>query len=536
MPGALGRLGAIAVAVVAIAHAAAPRPLAFRAHVLELPGPPAALFPADVDGDGRRDLVLVLAYTEWKQVTEDRVEDAVQITDVVPALFDRRELRVYFQAADGTYAPAAPPLVLPENVIAVTAGPPFAPVVALTDEGVSALRPGSGVLALEPIVAARSALAGTEVFLPRLDFAPDLDGDGTRDLLLPAADGLRAHCTAGTGEPGPAVPVPVAGDERGAGTWAARTVPWPTRVHLDADGIPDLLFQVGWPPRLAALAGTRACRFVPPAVDDRCLGLGEKQAVQDAKEGVARSTRLFWAGDIDGRSGLEAVTALDRRDDSLRSAREPALRLRFHRMNAAGGFAERPYQELELTGYPMSGSPQDFGADEFRDLDGDGRKDLVAVTLDFSVLQVARVMLTKKISIGLDFHVWRQGEDGLFRRVAGNELSEKLKLDLNDVRFDRFGHFGGDFNGDGRIDFVHLDRGREVTVHLGAAGCRYPARPDAVIALRREPQDLALVRMDDFDGDGRTDLAVIHPGESPEPGASAPVQLELHTSGPGGGP
>ena len=59
----------------------------------------------------------------------------------------------------------------------------------------------------------------------------------------------------------------------------------------------------------------------------------------------------------------------------------------------------------------------------------------------------------------------------------------------------------------------------------------FPARPDLVVRLKREPDHLELVRVRDLDGDERADLMVIHPGEAKEAGESPPVTLELHVSG-----
>ncbi len=83
-------------------RAAKKRPLELRLVPLLLPGMPAMIIPTDVDGDGRQDLLMVLAYTEVESIGIDRVEEMVQITTVIPALFDRREVRVYLAQPDGS--------------------------------------------------------------------------------------------------------------------------------------------------------------------------------------------------------------------------------------------------------------------------------------------------------------------------------------------------------------------------------------------------------------------------------------------------
>ena len=55
--------------------------------------------------------------------------------------------------------------------------------------------------------------------------------------------------------------------------------------------------------------------------------------------------------------------------------------------------------------------------------------------------------------------------------------------------------------------------------------------PDLTVELQEEPQDLALVRVGDLDGDGRADLSITRPLPVPEEGVSSPVRLDLYLSG-----
>jgi FG-GAP-like repeat len=158
----------------------------------------------------------------------------------------------------------------------------------------------------------------------------------------------------------------------------------------------------------------------------------------------------------------------------------------------------------------------------------------VTLTLDFSILQAVRILTVKSLSVGLDFHVWCQGGDGRLRPVGGLDLSGKFRLDLSNLRLGQLSQFAGDFDGDGRADFVQMGRGRKVTIHRGRAGCSYPSAPDATVELAEEPRDLSLARVEDLDGDGRTDLLVIQPQRRGEPGVSRPVRLDLYLSGDGG--
>src|SRR4029079_17256525 len=96
---------------------AGPALLPLRHVTLDLPSAPAEIVPADLDGDGRKDLVIVMARTEWGEIGTDRIEGLVQISEVVPALFDKREAIAFLARADGTYARLGAPLELPPPVL-----------------------------------------------------------------------------------------------------------------------------------------------------------------------------------------------------------------------------------------------------------------------------------------------------------------------------------------------------------------------------------------------------------------------------------
>jgi hypothetical protein len=80
---------------------------------------------------------------------------------------------------------------------------------------------------------------------------------------------------------------------------------------------------------------------------------------------------------------------------------------------------------------------------------------------------------------------------------------------------------------------VHLGRGREVTIHAGRPGCRFPKKPDLSIELREEPPSLDLVRIEDLDGDGRSDIRITRPLPKTDVDTTAPVRLDLYVSGGG---
>jgi hypothetical protein len=540
--GAFGTLLLLAVAT----HAARPRELTLRRVVLDLPGPPAVIVAADLNHDGRKDLLIVTAYTRWGSISTDRVEEAVEITEVVPALFDTREARAFLALPSGGYRPAGPPLALPISVLSAEAGPDAHPVVALTDDGLSEIRliedQGGESLTLEPLLDEACAFAGTGAILADLDVIKDVDGDKVVDAVIPAKDGIAVH----RGENGGFSAAAsfrgrLPGDDRFQTLGRAeRHVPIPRVEDADGDGRADLVvLGLGESPQWIAIArGLGDGRFAAArTVELACLNRSAAQPAAAATKGDAppqdSDRRVAWAGDIDGDGRIDVVTRedVDTGKSDMKQAKKPMMRYRLHHLRSDLSVDSQPYVTFQAEGWAFSGGFRDGVDLQFIDLDGDRRKDLVTVTLDFSMFQALRALTEKKIGIGLEFHVVAQRADGSFSLVPDQKLSEKLKLDLNRLEISRLGQFQGDFDGDGRVDFVHLGRGKSVTIHRGQPGGHYAEKPDLSITLDEEPEDVMLVRVRDFDGDGRSDLAITRTLAPPEPGATAPARLELNLRG-----
>lgn len=538
----------IALVLVPIPSLAA-APLTFRHVGLDLPGAPVDVISADLNSDGRQDLLVIVARTLWGQIGTDRIEGLVQISEVVPALFDRREAHAFLQGPDGVYRRAGEALSLAPSILSLEAGPRSLPVVVLTDDGVSVLRvTGEGAdaqITLQPIIVDRPVLGGSRMLIPHLGLVQDVDRDGTLDLALPSRDGLAIfRGTTGGFSKAPVSRLTLPGDERRSGAQATRRFPIPRVEDVNGDRIPDLVLvdPRDGEPSVFVLRGQGEGRFsAPKRVDlspsrDVAPSIPKLKKSKESDEGVIGDDDddgFVSFGDLDGDGLAEAVskTTIDTGKGDFKQAKEPHFRYHFHHVSRDLTVEAHPYYQTEVVGHGFDIELGDTRVAEFQDLDGDGRKDLVTVSLDFSLFQIIRVMATKRIGIGLDFHLWHQERDGSFLAVPKLDLSETLRMDLNDLKLERLAEFAGDFDGDGRSDFIHLGRGKSVTIHKGQAGCRYPSSADMTIPLEDELQDLGLVRVDDFDGDGRSDLAITKPLEGDDPGASAPTRLDIYLSG-----
>ncbi|MEM6796990.1 MAG: VCBS repeat-containing protein, partial [Acidobacteriota bacterium] len=431
---------------------------------------------------------------------------------------------------------------LPVEILSLELGPPDWPVIALTDDGISVLRLDADLRPrFEPVIEDRSVLARSGALIPNLGLVHDLDGDGDRDLLHAARDGLAVYPGGRTWPPAPASRLALPTDERSTSRLGPqRRFPLPEVADIDGDGRADLLFpshEKGWR-SVEVLRGLGGGRF---AALPEPLEMPPPPASEECPEGCPESgERLVFLGDLDGDGRAEYVTRRSLSADDagmrqeFREAKSPPNRYRFFRSGSDLSPATEPYATLDALGYVIDVETDDereFSIPGgFQDLDGDGRQDLVALTLDFSMMQIVRIMTTRTISVGLDFSLYCQTAEGGFREVPDLDLSGRFKLNLDDVRLSQLSLFDGDFDGDGRADFVQLGRGKTVSIHRGREGCAYPKKPDLVIQLAEEPRDLALVEIEDLDGDGLSDLRIVQPDGLDEPGVTPTVRLDLYLS------
>jgi hypothetical protein len=323
------------------------------------------------------------------------------------------------------------------------------------------------------------------------------------------------------------------GDVRRGGGHGSRSFPLPEVIDLDGDKVPDLLVRSGGsPPQVFFLKGLGGGTFAPPvALKLGCLGLGRTE--EGPPNAVDLSGRqLVFLGDLEGNGRIEAVTAVQLVSGSeglkagLKEIKTPRFKYRFYRISPDLRVDPSPYQELEVVGQRLSVP--------FQDLDGDGRKDLVTVTLDFSLLGVVRLVATKKISVGFGINVWAQGDDGRFREVGDQDLGDRFTIDLNEIDESLGIHLqgiAGDLDGDKKLDFVRMGSGKRIAIRRGGAGCRFSAKPDLEIELDEALASASQVRIRDLDGDGRDDISIVRPLPAPESGVSSPVRLDLYLSG-----
>ena len=533
------------VAMAIVAPASSKERLRLRHESIDLPGAPAVILATDLDRDGIRDLVVALAYTEWDQIDFEEqsemqgIDGLVSVMTVIPSLMDRRELWVFLAAESGGYRTRIGPLPLDLSVLTVDKGPPDTPVIALTDSGLASLRidEANSRLWLEPILPTTPVMARSATLIPNLGIVHDLDSDQRLDWLVPRDEGLEVLLAEGNGSFRRAsIVVTIPGGRTRPRPGLTRFYPLPVVRDVDGNGLPDLLVpdRIRYWDDFAVLRNKGNGKFSQPV---RPNAESIQPSDRDPDDQVEVESVVYF-GDLDGDGIAEYLTEQSLEDPDagwrkeVKEAKRPPRRYRIYRSEADLGRAPEATSQFDATGYAFDLEDSDIRLPGgFQDLNGDGRQDLITMTLDFSLFQAFKILTTQRIGVGLDFFIWCQDEQGEFRAVPDLDLSGKFKINLKNLQLSQMSQFGGDFDGDDRIDFLQVGRGKTVTIHRGGDDCSYPSEPDLAIRLEEAPVDLSLVQVRDLDGDGLADLMITQPQKSPEAGVTAPVRLDLYLSG-----
>src|SRR4030095_8399892 len=173
--------------------------------------------------------------------------------------------------------------------------------------------------------------------------------------------------------------------------------------------------------------------------------------------GDPRGPNPVWMGSLagDGRSQVVLRQSLDDpKEGGIRKELEkcphPHGRTTLRRLSKDLAPEKAPYRTFDVTGYGFEAEEAEIDLPGgFRDLNGDGRQDLVTVTMDVGVAKLLGSLATKRLTVGLDFHVWCQQPDGGFRAVKGLDLSGTFRVHLDDLRVSPLLLFSGDFDGGG---------------------------------------------------------------------------------------
>ncbi len=490
---------------------------------LELPGRVLDATTAELDGDGRRDLVVT-----W--VPEGPVVGGAPRARRISIFHGRGGKDPWAAEADTTVAAAIPTVTLSVGDVVPPRGDDL---VLLRPDGVELLpvprKKGGGGAASRP-----RQLVGEGTFFTfssdnAFDVWPlihDLDGDGAAELLVPTTKGWAIWGRDAT-EPTRLVSrgiIRVEPEERFAPHFEQRFLGrLITRVarlshavpaDLDGDGRLDLFSTDDR--GLLVFKQRRDGTF--PKEPDLIAKLPEPEGGgggggaggapgSGGSEKKVESTRLDLE-DIDGDGYLDLLAA--RTGGTIGVFSSIGTRFLVFRGRPRVGFnLDRPDRIISVRGLSMN--------PVLADCDGDGKRDLVVSSLRTDMLSNIKKAIVSSVTI--TYLVYRGTGDGRsFEDAPFFERDVDLDLDSLDAGGAApLVFFDGDFDGDGKRDLL------EVTVPSGLSwtplevdsgwfGLGTPTlEPDADRRLEVEVTVSTDVRIEDVTGDGRDDVLLLYP-------------------------
>ncbi len=497
------------------------------ASALVLPASPRAVAVGDVDADGTAEIALLLVYPRWGSESEfKQVEGAMEVT-VVPAIQDRRELHVYDVGKDGALEPAANPLTIGREVLALGADGALGPVLALTDGGparviVHADAAGTSTIRVQRFAELPTVLAGADTVFADAVIARDIDGDGSPEAIVPTARGLTPVRLDGT-----FMPAIEALDRRvRSGSSSSLEFALPELRDVDRDGTLDLLAFDARRERARWQRGQGSSFAVP--VDWNLETLLAERYQKDSDE--ADTPWLAGVLDMDGDGTLEAAVATfqdtgDGVGGFLRTLRALPATIAFHGLGADGKVAAEPERTLQSEGFFWVGGLPESAVGPFADLDGDGVAELVTLTARIGVVGLARAAASGVARAEVTPRVYRLGAKG-YEPVPNAVAPFDFRFDVGGGELTRFASIPGDLDGDERADFVIVDK-TKVLVHRGLAGARFEEDPSITLSLEKPLRSWFGAVFRDIDGDGALDLIAFEALKPEGDDPSSPAQVEV---------
>lgn len=136
------------------------------------------------------------------------------------------------------------------------------------------------------------------------------------------------------------------------------------------------------------------------------------------------------------------------------------------------------------------------------DVDGDGKRDLVFMTVPLGVKNILNFFIRKKVSARVEVYLFK---DGAF--PSKPTFAESVLLDAPEGR-ERVAYALGDFNGDGRMDAAFGQSADKMAIRTGSAEQFVSPRPWVVLDLPSFGTGQAF----DLNGNKAQDLVLYHSG------------------------
>ena len=461
------------IALLLLAAAAAPH---FKVQSLAVEGDVISISPADLDGDGKKDLL------------------AVYTTGLPPY---RRRFFAVFWNRNGVFAPR-PDLVMPvdENeACAFDVG--GGEILMLTPRGVWAHAfPGRHPVpprkVLEQPTIFHQAIEGQ---LPRLKMLQDVAGPNSRELLVPSLG------TLGIWKRGPAgyektaeieVDLEVNGSARNDAVEVRYGFPSLHIADADGDGLRDIFATQE--DRVAIYRQGPGLTFHPQPDFTRDF------SVRTPAEHRARgSSATVMVADLDGDGAADLVV---RKQIFQGVTSAESTSYVFFGTKGALRFAREPAQVLLSEGIGLLQT-------QLLDVTGDGRPDLIVPYTSFGVFALIRMLTAKTARVDLQVFPF----EARGRRFAPEPVSErplKLRIPLAGDSDLQAVSVSADVTGDGKPDLIYGAAEDELDIYPSLGGGEFALEPAEAVAVR----SAGVLDAVDLDGKGRSDLILSYPQTS----------------------
>jgi hypothetical protein len=142
-----------------------------------------------------------------------------------------------------------------------------------------------------------------------------------------------------------------------------------------------------------------------------------------------------------------------------------------------------------------------------RDVNGDGRRDLILPSVKISISAIIRFLITRSVPIHLN--IFLLNEEGRFSDRADFTKEVKFKIDLSGDSDTQAMDLDGDYNGDKRKDFVFATDEDELSIYLGITGGDrlFSKKP----VTKVEANAFGQLSSPDLNNDGYSDMIIYYP-------------------------